>query len=99
MAEFHSFAVTGRSWGAVPDRVEAVAALGRACVDHAGVQKAIAAGEHALPEGGRVRLKAIGAGLVVASVEIGLKDRVAARLSMQPHKIVVRVVVVPGLRG
>jgi len=63
------------------------------------VQKAIAAGEHALLEGGRVGLEAISAGLVVASVEIRLKYRVAARLSMRPHKIALRVVVAPGLRG
>jgi hypothetical protein len=99
MAKLLSFAVTGPSWGAIPDRVEAVTALGPACVDHAGVEKAIAAGEHALPEGWRVGLKAIGVGLIVASIEIRLKDRVATRLSMRPHKISVRVVVVPGLRG
>jgi hypothetical protein len=39
------------------------------------------------------------AGLGVAKIEVGIKDGIAARLSIGTHQIVIRVLVMVGLRG
>jgi hypothetical protein len=58
------------------------------------------AAEHALLECRRVPIPvAAVAGLAVAKIEVGIKDGIAARLSVGTHQVVIRVVVMVGLRG
>jgi hypothetical protein len=57
------------------------------------------AAEHALLECRRVLRVSAGAGLLVAKIKVGLKDCIAARLSVGTHQVVIRVVGMVGLRS
>jgi hypothetical protein len=80
-------------------RIEVRRAAGRRAPRNANRLPPPFAAEHALLECRGVLIVTAGAALAVAEIEVGLKDRIAARLSVGAHQIAIRVVGMVGLRA